>query len=251
MLIDNEDEMPSELEAEEAKIEDQIAVDDSKIPEKYRNKSLEDVIKMHQEVEKLVGRQAQEVGEVRKLADELIKQNLGNQVQHAQVEPEVDFFENPQKAIQNTVERHPDVLAAKQAANDFKKMQVQQMLAQTHPDFQQVTADPEFSNWVKSSNVRLNLFAKADSEYDFDSANELISTFKQLRGIKAKQVTDDAESSRKSNLKAATVDIGGSGESGKRIYRRADLIRLKMNDPDRYEALQSEIMQAYSEGRVK
>jgi len=33
------------------------------------------------------------------------------------------------------------------------------------------------------------------------------------------------------------VDVGGSGESGKRTYRRADLIRLKMTDPDRYEAL--------------
>ena len=43
MLIDNEDEMPSELEAEEAKIQDQVEVDSSKIPEKYRNKSLEDV----------------------------------------------------------------------------------------------------------------------------------------------------------------------------------------------------------------
>ncbi len=251
MLIDQEDEMPSELEAEEAKIEDHHAVDDSKIPDKYRNKSLEDVIKMHQEVEKLVGRQAQEVGEVRKLADELIKQNLGTRVDHAEVEPEIDFFENPQKAIQNTVDRHPDVLAAKQAANDFKKMQVQQMLSQTHPDFQQVTADPEFSNWIKSSNVRLNLFAKADSEYDFDSANELISTFKELRGVKTKQVASDAESSRRTNLKAAAVDVGGSGESGKRVYRRADLIRLKMNDPDRYEALQPEIMQAYQDGRVK
>jgi len=59
MLVDQEDEMPSELEAEETKIEDHNAVEDSKIPEKYRNKSLDDVIKMHQEVEKLVGRQAQ------------------------------------------------------------------------------------------------------------------------------------------------------------------------------------------------
>jgi hypothetical protein len=33
---------------------------------------------MHQEAEKLIGKQAQEVGEVRKLADELIKQNLGS-----------------------------------------------------------------------------------------------------------------------------------------------------------------------------
>jgi predicted protein tyrosine phosphatase len=31
---------------------------------------------MHQEAEKLIGRQAQEVGEVRKLADSLLKQQL-------------------------------------------------------------------------------------------------------------------------------------------------------------------------------
>ena len=251
MLVDQEDEMPSELEAEEAKIEDNQVIEESKIPEKYRNKSLDDVIKMHQEVEKLVGRQAQEVGEVRKLADELIKQNLGQKAQHAEVEPEVDFFENPQRAIQNTVDRHPDVLAAKQAANDFKKMQIQQKLSQEHPDFQQISADPEFVNWVKSSNVRMGLYAKADGEFDYDSANELLSTFKQLRGVKTKQVASDGESSRKSNLKAASVDVGGSGESGKRTYRRADLIRLKMSDPDRYDALSPEIMLAYQEGRVK
>jgi hypothetical protein len=251
MLIDHEDEMPSELEAEEAKIENQIEVDDTKIPEKYRNKNLDDIIKMHQEAEKLIGKQAQEVGEVRKLADELIKQNLGSKVQHAEVEPEVDFFENPQRAIQNTVDRHPDVLSAKQAANDFKRMQIQQKLAQEHPDFQQISADPEFVNWVKSSNVRMGLYAKADGEFDYDSAHELLSTFKQLRGVKTKQVASDGESSRKSNLKAASVDVGGSGESGKRTYRRADLIRLKMSDPDRYDALSPEIMLAYQEGRVK
>jgi hypothetical protein len=45
--------------------------------------------------------------------------------------------------------------------------------------------------------------------------------------------------------------VGGSGESSKRVYRSTDLIRLKMRDPDRYEALQDEILLAYSEGRVK
>jgi hypothetical protein len=97
----------------------------------------------------------------------------------------------------------------------------------------------------------MGLYAKADGEFDYDSANELLSTFKQLRGVKTKQVASDGESSRKSNLKAASVDVGGSGESGKRTYRRADLIRLKMSDPDRYDALSPEIMLAYQEGRVK
>jgi hypothetical protein len=142
-------------------------------------------------------------------------------------------------------------LAARQAGQDFKKMQIQQKLAQEHPDFGQIVQDSDFVDWVKSSPVRIGLYAKADGEFDYDSANELLSTYKQLRGIKAKQTTDAGETQRKSSLKAASVDVGGTGESGKRIYRRADLIRLKMTDPARYDALSEEIYQAYSEGRVK
>lgn len=243
MLIDQESEPLGELEVEETK---------SELPEKYRNKSLEEVVRMHQEAEKLIGKQAQEVGEIRKLSDELIKQNLGSKQQRVQEEePEVDFFQDPQKAVQATIDKHPDVLAARQASMDFKRMQVQQKLSQEHPDFSQVVGDSEFQNWVKGSSVRLALYAKADSEFDYDSANELLSTFKQLRGIKAKQAEQTSDATRAKNMKAAQVDVGGSGESSKRVYRRADLIRLKMTDPVRYEALSDEIMQAYSEGRVR
>lgn len=243
MLIDNESEPLGELEAEEAKQE---------LPEKYRAKSLEEVVRMHQEAEKLIGKQAQEVGEVRKLADELLKQNLSSKQQRIQEEePEVDFFENPQKAVQATIDKHPDVLAARQAGLEFKRMQIQQKLAQDHPDFSQVVNDSEFQNWVKSSPVRVGLYAKADGEFDYDSANELLSTFKQLRGIKAQQSEKASDASRAKSMKAAQVDVGGSGESSKRVYRRADLIRLKMTDPARYETLSDEIMQAYSEGRVR
>ena len=243
MLIDEPTEPLGELEIEETKNE---------LPEKYRSKSLDEVVRMHQEAERLIGKQAQEVGEVRKLADELIKQNLGGRSQPIkEEEPEVDFFENPQKAVQGQIDRHPDVLAARQAGMDFRRMQIQQKLAQDHPDYSQVVNDSEFHNWVKSSPVRLGLYAKADAEFDYDSANELLSTFKQLRGIKAKQSDQQNDAIRTKSMKAAQVDVGGSGESSKRVYRRADLIRLKMTDPQRYETLSDEIMQAYSDGRVK
>lgn len=253
MLIDNPDESQSELDIVESQKLDSIieqASDD--VPEKYKGKQLSDIIKMHQEAEKLIGKQAQEVGEVRKLADELIKQNLAGKPQPIQEEePEVDFFENPQAAVRKTVDNHPDVLAARQASQEFKKMQIQQKLAQEHPDFGQIVQDQDFANWVKSSPVRISLYAKADGEFDYDSANELLTTYKQLKGVKAKQTSEAGETQRKSNLKAATVDVGGTGESGKRVYRRADLIRLKMQDPARYDALSDEIMSAYAEGRVK
>ena len=247
MLIDNPDELHSELEVvEKQKLHSTVEPANDDIPDKYRGKELSDIIKMHQEAEKLIGKQAQEVGEVRKLADELIKQNLAGKPQLVKEdEPEVDFFENPQAAVRKTVDNHPDVLAGRQAALEFKKMQAE------HPDFGQIAQDADFVNWVKSSPVRIGLYAKADGEYDYDSANELLSTYKQLKGVKAKQTSDAGEAQRKTNLKAASVDTGGTGESGKRVYRRADLIRLKMQDPNRYDALSDEIMTAYAEGRVK
>lgn len=247
MLIDDEKEEFGELEIEQQKIEQK-----AELPEKYRDKSLDEIVRMHQEAEKLIGKQAQEVGEVRKLADELIKQNLGSrQQQTRQEEPEVDFFENPQKAVQRTVDNHPDILAARQVTLEMKRAQIQQRLAQEHPDFGEIAKDQDFANWVKSSPVRIKIFEQADSGYDFDSANELLSTYKQLRTVKSKQVSDEGEVTRKQNLKAVGVDVGGSGESSKKVYRRADLIQLQLRDPDRYAALSDEIMQAYVEKRVR
>ena len=56
-----------EVEAkEETKPEDDL-------PEKYKGKSLKDIVLMHQEAEKLIGRQGSEVGELRKVVDDFIK----------------------------------------------------------------------------------------------------------------------------------------------------------------------------------
>jgi hypothetical protein len=247
MLIDNDKEELGELEIEQQKIEQK-----AELPEKYRDKSLDDIVRMHQEAEKLIGKQAQEVGEVRKLADELIRQNLGSkQQQIKQDEPEIDFFDDPKKAVQRTVDSHPDILAARQATLEMKRSQIQQKLANEHPDFGDIAKDQDFANWVKSSPVRIELFKRADAEFDYDSANELLSTFKQLRGVKKQQNESSGEATRKQNLKAVGVDVGGSGESSRKVYRRADLIRLKMQDPNRYDALSDEIMTAYAEGRVR
>jgi hypothetical protein len=259
MLVDDNEDIgssTSELEAVETQQQATPQPDPTpsfEVPEKYKGKTAEDIIKMHQEAEKLIGKQAQEVGEVRKLADELLKQSLAsNKTQHIEPqEPEIDFFEDPKKAIQKELSSHPDVIAAREAALQFKKMQIQQKLNSDHPDFTQVVQDPEFVNWVKSSPVRMGLYAKADAEYDYDSANELLSTFKQIKSVKAQETKVAGEAARQTAMKAAGVDVGGTGESSKKVYRRADLIRLRMTDPARYEALADDIMRAYAEGRVK
>jgi hypothetical protein len=257
-LIDNEELGTSELDAvEEQQAAQQAPVttqeDAPKIPDKYRGKSLEDIVTMHQEAEKLIGRQAQEVGEVRRLADELIKQQLSTKqtTQPPVVENEIDFFEDPKLAIQKAVANHPDVVAAKQASSQLKQIQTQAMLNKKHPDFADIVRDGEFIEWVKASPMRLNIYAMADANYDFNAADELLSTFKQIRTSKTQQTTDAGNTVRKQNLTAAAVDVGGTGESSKKIYRRADLIRLRMTDPARYEAMEPDIMAAYAERRVR
>lgn len=222
-----------------------------KIPDKYSGKSLEDIVHMHQEAEKLIGRQAQEVGEVRRLADDLIKQQLSTKQTPVQEENEIDFFEDPKKAVRNAVDKHPDVLAAKQAAQEMRQMRTQETLNKKHPDMAEIVKDGEFIEWVKASPVRLNMYAQADANYDLASADELLSTFKQIRSVKAQQTQNDGSQALKQSLKAASVDTGGTGVSSQKIYRRADLIRLRMTDPRRYEALSDDIMAAYAEGRVK
>jgi hypothetical protein len=241
-------------QAEEAVVQEPV----EELPEKYRGKSAIEIAKMHQEAEKLIGRQANEVHEVRSLADQLLKQQLDSKAREAKpIEEslEEDFFADPASAVNRQVEKHPAVLEARQAALEMKRMKTAQQLSTKHPDFATIAADTGFQDWVKSSAIRLNLFAKADAEFDFESADELLSTYKELKQIKQQnQSTQTAAVESKAQeqaMRAATVDVGGAGESSRKVYRRVDLIKLKMTDPDRYMQLSDEIMAAYAEGRVK
>ena len=228
------------------------------LPSKYKGKDLKEIIRMHQEAEKLIGRQAQEVGEVRKLADELIKRQLDSKKveEPATQEDDVDFFADPDAAVTKKIEKHPAILEARQQALELKKMQTLNRLQQEFPDFYSTLQDPDFAEWVKGSQVRLRMYAQADAEGDYDSAAELLSNWKYVKPQAAPKQTApiaEAKQQQKAAVKQATVDVGGAspGISSSKVYRRADLIRLQLEDPDRYYQLQDEIMAAYAEGRVK
>lgn len=231
------------------------------VPEKYKNKSLDEIVRMHQEAEKLIGRQAQEVGEVRKLADSLLKQQLESKHDTQPVTAqEIDWFEDPAKAVNQAVENNPILKQLQQQQIQQAQQAALNVIEKSHPDFVSVAQSEDFQQWVGGSKVRQQLFASANN-YDVDSAMELLDTYKSLRNIKqVKEETSKAadESLKKADsdnrskaLKTAAVQQGGTGESTKPIYRRADLIRLRMQDPSRYESMAEDILQAYAEGRVR
>ena len=231
------------------------------LPEKYRGKSLEEVVRMHQESEKLIGRQAQEVGENRRLLDQFIKQQLETKQEAPPSKAqEIDYFEDPAKAINQAVENNPILKQLQEQQAQQAQLVAKQTIEKAHPDYLSVAQSDDFAAWIQGSKVRVQLFAQA-SNYDVDSALELLETYKSLKGIQAQKAAttkaaDESlkktdEESRGKALKAASVQQGGTGESTKNIYRRADLIRLRMQEPERYESMADEILNAYAEGRVR
>ena len=239
-----------ELEAvEQQTAEKTVEQEEDDLDPKYRGKSAKEIAQMHQEAEKLIARQAQEVGETRRLADELIKSQLKPKPEEEK--PEVDFFENPAEAVRKAVENNPKVLQAEQYAQASMQQMARQQLLNRHPDALELTQNEDFRKWIGDSKVRTKLLVESSNNYDVDTADELISTYKALKGVKEKQVSEADKLSRENTLRSASVDTSGSGESSKKVYRRADLIQLKMRDPAKFDSMQDEIDRAYAEGRVR
>jgi len=239
---------PAELQSEVQ----QEAVEED-VPEKYRGKSVKEIAQMHMEAEKLIGRQGSEVGELRRIVDDYIRAQAASK-QQLQAEPveEEEFFANPKGAVDKAVESHPAIQQAKQLTVAMARDRALAALQATHPDYQQIVADSGFQTWVAGSKVRQELLVRADRQFDFDAANELLSLYKERKGA-AVQTVEAEKQARKQAVRAATTTVSsGSDEvASKKVYRRADIIKLMQTDPDKYDMMQPEIMAAYREGRVK
>jgi len=261
-MEDNREEL-SAFDTEEAtheRVEPEAAAEqpaESALPEKYKGKSAKELAEMHSNLEKLMGKQSQEVGELRKAFDDMVKTSLATQKQASAPEPEVDeeedFFVNPKAAIERAIANHPTLKSAEAVAVEMRKREATAALQSAHPDMREVLGDTKFQEWVGASNVRKQLYADADQNYNYESAKELLDLWKE-RQVVVKQTAVVEKAAQKNEVrKAATGSTRSNpeGHSTRKIYRRRDIIELMNKDPKRYEALQPEIMKAYQEGRVR
>ena len=242
-----------EQEPEQETLESKPPDEEDDIPEKYKGKSVKDIVRMHQEAERAIGKQGSEVGELRRIVDDFVKaQTVSKQQQAPDVDEEVDFFTDPEKAIAKAISKHPKVQQAEQMAVRTAQAEILNALKTNHPDYTEIIKDSSFVDWIGKSKVRQELFARADRNYDYDAANELLSTWKERKQVVAQSQAVEQVQRKQAVKSASTGSIKGSGEpASKKTYRRSDIIELMQKDPDRYQALAPEIMQAYAEGRVK
>tara|TARA_R110000850_G_scaffold211876_1_gene337658 strand:+ start:2508 stop:3383 length:876 start_codon:yes stop_codon:yes gene_type:complete len=244
-LVETEVE-PEELVAEE---------EEPKTPPlngKYSGKSIEDVVQMHQEAERLVGRQGAEVGELRKIVDEFIKNKVSDTTSNkvSKEQSEADFFDNPNESVAKAIADSPEMRQMKDIIARQNEQEVLSKLATKHPDYMDVVQNHDFGEWVKGSKVRLELLQRAD-KYDFNAADELLSFWKERKDMVKATAAVNSED-RKQQRKAASTGGKGSGEPiSRKIYKRSDIVNLMTKDPDKYMANITEIQRAYEEGRVK
>ena len=145
-IEDSEPEQPeSEPEAkEETKPEDDL-------PEKYKGKSVKDIVAMHQEAEKLIGKQGSEVGDLRKIVDDFIKTQTATTSKTTENETELtsdDFYTDPDKAVKRAIDNHPSIKEAKEASLSMKRNETLSRINSEFPNVQEIVQDPAFAEWI-------------------------------------------------------------------------------------------------------
>lgn len=247
--------------------------DGLKLPAKLQGKSLEDIAEMYANLESAYGRMANDLGTQRKLTDRLLDLKRSEDLQHntPPAEPvkidSSDFFDDPVAALDRYFESKMATVQTAQAdrLDSLESELTAERFVQKHGDVSALGQDQSFIEFCNGSPYRQQLSAKA-AQGDYAAADEIISEYRSIQAMLGKQsaaaytheepgkATDtheNLEAARKASLEGN--GSGDGGESGGKTYRRADLIRLKLERPDLYQdpSFQDEITRAYREGRVK
>lgn len=194
-----------------------------------------------------------------------------------------EFFANPKEAIRKAVENHPLVKQLKESQGNLAADQQRRTMEANaarfnaaHPDAGEVLKDPEFQAWVQKSVVRQGLLQRAHERYDFAAGDDVFSTWKELVAARkpvaaaagdgtvaaatnpaseaGRTLAAAAKAKRAAAAAEAAAPTGGGGTAAvgkKKIYRRADILKLMETDQERYAAMADEIALAYAEKRVR
>ena len=98
----------NEPEEEQVAAEPENKEPEYEVPDKFKDKSIQDVSKSYEELEKKLGRQAQELGDTRKLADDLLRQELdkNRQTQAQNTEEPTEFdYDNPLESVKKLIQK--------------------------------------------------------------------------------------------------------------------------------------------------
>lgn len=229
------------------------------VPEKFKGKTQEDIIKMYEEAERKASRLGNEVGQLRsqlqprKEVEEPVKKDV-------RVD---DLLENPEEAVDTIVAQHPTVRKLSKTVNDLEADLHKRDFESKHPKYAEDLGDEKFVEWIQASQVRRALASAAD-QYDYVAAGELWNLWEERKQLVSEVQTKKQEQKKETRaqaLKAGTLESGtGNSAESKKTISRADVIDLKyraavgdrkaqaiVNDP----SWQREVRAAYADKRTR
>jgi hypothetical protein len=231
-----------------------------KLPEKYVGKTVEDIVKMHQNAERRIALQGRDLAEQRRLTDSILE--LRKQTENVKAPEPVttdELFKDPEAALNKAVGQSD--IARKVDANETRLNKIETNLGQRtfesrFPDFQKDVSNPEFIEWVQNNPARTALLSGLHN-WDFEAGSALWDMWQERQAL----TKPAQQAQRNATINAAsTVRSSATDTSVKPTYSRAKLLslqeraergdltaRMKWNDP----AFQAEYLSAYREGRVK
>lgn len=264
-LIDvneSEDDESEEEETETEETETESEEEDTSIPEKFRGKSLAEVVQSYENLEREFGRKSNEIGQLRKLTDQLLE--LERPKEEKKEEKKVidsdSLLENPGEVINQVINDNPTLKKIEEQLVSRDREVAKKAFEDKHKDWKEVMGSPEFSEYVTKSQIRLQMLQKADQEYDYATADELLEDFKDYIHRSAPAPLEENSSKTNEESEKAKEEAGKSlashsksksRVSSKKIYKRSQLIQMQIDNPAEYERRQEEFRKAYEEGRVR
>lgn len=236
--------MTLEITEELENIEEGLEKDEKKSP--LADKSSDELIAMNEDAQKQISRQGNEIGELRRLTDEILRKQLEEKVPK-KAEPEVDWEYAPKEATEQLVQEKVDAIEAK--LEEGNRQRALDAFTSKHPNYAQEAQADDFRKWVMDSNFRVRMY-EAGNAGDFKAADELFSDWEKIKESTEKE-PDNTDAQKEKALKDAKLESGGGQPNTKKIFRRSEIRELRLRDPKAFKAREAEFHLAYQEGRVR
>lgn len=269
------DELENEIDdaQEQHEEREQQAPENSfEIPERFRDKGPEDIIKSYMELEKAYSRQGNDLGKLRKLTDELLtleSGKSGNQQNHETQDEDKplsidDLYDDPEGAISRAVEKSAGkkLKDLEQQLAQERAKEVERDLNQTFDGWRDEVQTPEFANWLHewATTPYRQAIAVAGDQGDPDAVREVLAAYYE-RKVNSERKQDDTRErrqQRRKEVQQGSLETGGNEPPpSDETFSRSQLMELrvqaKRGDPEarKYLAANSgAIAAAYAEGRI-
>lgn len=257
---DQNDELEQEISDASTKADERKEAG-GELPERFKGKSAEEIAQSYMELEKLNSRQAQNLGQLRKTADDLLALQL-REVKHGQDKPTTkpvessDLFDDPDTAIRNVAKQEADtrVKALEAELMNERAARAKGEFTKQFPTWEQDVHNPEFIDWINEKPHRVRLARDADSG-DFGAAETLFGTYYDQREAKQAKVSKEE---RRQKVKEVTLESAGAGAPDLETkYSRTALMEKRLaakrgdRNADHWLRSNAEsIAIAYEEGRI-